>query len=159
MKKHIITIATMVLSLGFALSAQAGNWKYTCKSADGTIALTRDKLVMFEKDESTKQYDLSILVNLDTNTEIDKGTTISFAGAYGEQKLGDLKITNTTTTKTIAEDDGGTCKGGHPPGFSTEAFKATGVLSLYGQTGKKIELSCVNSYYWSGTCDFDEEGQ
>ena len=153
--KRVMTV--MALTVGLSLTAQAGNIKFTCKNADGSMLITRDRLVLLTKDD-TKQYDLTVLNNLTSETMPGQNEVIEFESEYNDgKKVGDLKISAISKSRTIAGDDGGTCNGGHGPGFSTKAYKIRGQFSIFGGKAKTVELSCVESSYWSGNCSFDEE--
>ena len=147
------------MSFGFVVSAQAGKMLFTCKNADGSILITRDKVVLLEKDAYTKQPNLIITNNLTANTmpSTSKDEIIEFGDEGNDGKLGSLKISDISQEKLIAKDDGGNCKGGHGPGFTSEAYKVKGQFYLYGEKAKKVELSCIESSSWSGNCEFDGE--
>jgi hypothetical protein len=148
----------LAMFVGFAVSAQAGNMKFTCKNADGSILITRDKLVLLQKDVYFEQTDLVVLNNLTNNIMPTTEEVIQFESENNDgKKVGDLKISTILNRKQIAGNDGETCEGGHGPGFSTETYKARGQLSVFGNKAKTVELSCVESYYWAGNCVFDGE--
>lgn len=152
--KHLLLIA---ISIGITASAHAGNMKFTCKNADSSIVITRDSLVLLETDSATKQSELTILNNLTVNTMPDKNEVIHFSKLNNNQKIGELKITNISDKKIIAEDSGGECKDGHTPGFSTDSYEVQGQISLFNNKKVSINLSCIESAYWSGNCNFDGE--
>ena len=81
----------------------------------------------------------------------------NFILTFDNQKIGELKITNISDKKIIAEDSGGECKDGHTPGFSTDSYEVQGQISLFNNKKVSINLSCIESAYWSGNCNFDGE--
>jgi hypothetical protein len=153
--KNLFTVIAMIL--GLSISAQAGDMKFTCKNADGSILITRSKLVLLSKDD-TQQYNLTVLNNLSFNTMPEKNEVMEFESESNDGNIvGELKITSVSRRKIIANDDGRECYGGHGPGFSTEAYKVRGRFSTFGEKAKTVELSCVESSYWSGNCANGEE--
>lgn len=156
MKKLIMSLSMVAFYL-ISFSAHAGNLKFTCKNANGSILITRDKLVLLTKDEA-EQYDLEVLNNHSVNTMPNKNEIIRFESETNEEKLaGQLRITAVSSRKTIASDGNEKCNGGHEAGFSTESYKIKGQISMNDGKEKTVRLTCVESSYWSGTCKYNED--
>jgi len=144
----------VVMSLGWMVSAQAGEMKFTCKNAENSVVITRDKMVLLQNEGATKHTDLVVLTNQTVNTMPAQNQVLEFESDFSHgKKVGDLRITAISARKPLAGDESGTCQDGHGAGFSTEAYKIRGQLSLFGKKAKTLELSCVEFSSWSGTCD------
>lgn len=144
----------MLMSLGWMVSAQAGEMKFTCKNDENSLVITRDKMVLLQKEGATKHTDLVVLTNRTVNAMPAQNQVLEFESELNKgTKIGDLRISAISTRKPLAGDESGTCQDGHGAGFSTEAYKVRGQLSLFGKKAKTVELSCVEFSSWSGTCD------
>lgn len=143
MKKVIL----MFLTLGLSTSAFAGNATFTCKSSDGATLISREHLVSISKDDYTKQVELAVFANADSNMFPAKESTLEFTNESGN-KVVSLKMNSILSRKVIAKNDSSDCG----PGFVTEAYKIKGQISSYGGKPEAIELSCVESSYWGGHC-------
>lgn len=138
----------LMLTCMTSFAAQAGNMKFTCKSADGTLIITRDQLVFLREDES-KQYDLLLLDNSDPNVFPNSGEKLFFSQAG--KPVGQLEVRSLSARQTLKADDGEPCRGGHTPGYLTESYQISAELGLFNQK-TQVQLSCVESSYWHGNC-------
>lgn len=138
----------LMLICGTSFAAQAGNMKFTCKNADATLIITRDQLVFLREDES-KQYDLLLLDNSDPNIFPNSGESLVFSQAG--KNVGQLEVRSLSGRQTVKADDGEPCRGGRTPGYLTESYQVSAELSLFNQKSL-VQLSCVESSYWHGTC-------
>lgn len=147
------SIVALAVAFSFSFTALAGNMKFTCKNSDGTVILTRERLVVLDKDTPSKQFELFIFKNTSDNLMPDKKETIEFETEDGNKaRVGQLNIASLTNRRLIASEQGELCEGGRGPGFLTETYNIQGQLSIFDHKTRAIELSCVESSYWSGHC-------
>lgn len=149
--KRLIIIAMV---LGVASVAQASNMQFTCKNSDSSIILTREKLVLVRTNLITKQEALRILDNLQVNSLPAQNEIIEFDPLDGGAAVS-LKIKSKSVGIIIAEEDGGECDGGRGPGFSTEQYTVNAEFLIDGQQTEPVNLTCLESYFWSGSCRFE----
>jgi hypothetical protein len=153
--KTVTQTLVLVATLTLSSLAYGGDYRYTCKSADGSIVMNRDSAVVLEKDKQTKQSEMTILTH-DASLGPSKGDIVKFSsevsGAFGE-----LKVTAISAKKTIASETG-VCPDGSKNGlgFSTEAFSIRVQTNLIDNESKSIVLSCVETAYWAGRCQFED---
>lgn len=141
------------LTLGLSLSAQAGSLNVTCKNADNSLMFDRSSLVALVKSGNSPQR-IEILTNTTGDTPA-QGDSIEFANGLsgGGAKL---SVVSLTDRKTIEDNDGGACPGGHGPGSIIESYKISGFFSLNGGKVQRVQLTCVEEAGWSGNCAFEE---
>ncbi|MBC7714591.1 MAG: hypothetical protein H7177_14695 [Rhizobacter sp.] len=146
------------------LSAQAyaGSWSYSCESTDGKVKLTRDNLVIVEKEKSGSISALIIKPANDTvNTGPEIGESLVYKDSYEGKTEGDVTVsfTKILSDKQVDGEETDCPKGdsgSHGPGFSTNKKVFKGTVSQYDKS-TPVTLNCYETFGWSGRCQFDGE--
>ncbi len=156
--KAFFLIATTLLSF----QSFAGNWQYSCESTDGKIKLTRENLVIIEKEDIGEIRSIIHKPANDTvNTGPTSGETLVYKDSFEGKTQGDVTIKfSKLISENEVESNETDCppgdSGGHGPGSNTIKKILNATVEYYDNTSK-VDFTCFETFSWSGRCHFDGE--
>ena len=139
MKNTIIGL--MLLLVGS--NAEAGGWRYSCRSADGEIEFTRMYLVA--RNVEGQIANLDSYINEDNNTFLEKGEALNFKSHWDSVPGHKVTILAKSKEKKIAGEVD-ECGGG----YETKRYQLSTEVELFAK--KKVQFTCTESFSWHGRC-------
>jgi hypothetical protein len=136
MKKLLLLLS--LFFVGFvSTSAHAATWDFTCKTADNSLVISSDAVIVIEDGKDVNAFPrVRAYDNLTPNDSVQKDTVVEFGyreGKYNETiKKGTLKVYYASKPKYVGEHDEHT---------ATLTYEVKGILDEWNDK-TKVTLTC-----------------